>query len=443
KSTGKPFVVRWWANDYIVMPPKYLNDVRGASWRHLSFFENISNALHLHRSVGDLYTVDSSQRMVDVVKKGLNPRIPQLTTTLVQEIDYALNILIGTSSEWKDIQAMELLAEVAHRAATRVLIGEELCRDDAFIRQSMSFLESIFVTALVITKLPLGPFRSLLSRPISFIHRGKLHKCMNMLRPLVNARMEEKDLHAIPKKLDAIQWTLDLFPDTANNSDQDRFLKELLHNLWAGSSAPGGMMTEVIWQLLLNFQNIEVLRKEASEALHRHGWSEKMLNSLHLQDSFIRETNRLFPTGSITCVRTVVGKPFQFSDGLILPAGTRFGFPAQAIQHDHDALRNPSEFDGFRFAGKNTKDISVTDGDKREGASSVDKSYFPWGYGNHVCPGRFFAVRLMKLVITKLILEYDIKWDRKTKDRPIPVHVEGQFVPNMDQKIHLRKCTAL
>jgi hypothetical protein len=41
KPTGKPFVVRWWARDYIVMPPKYLNDVRGANGRHLNFFYSI------------------------------------------------------------------------------------------------------------------------------------------------------------------------------------------------------------------------------------------------------------------------------------------------------------------------------------------------------------------------------------------------------------------
>lgn len=65
--------------------------------------------------------------------------------------------------------------------------------------------------------------------------------------------------------------------------------------------------------------------------------------------------------------------------------------------------------------------------------------HFSFGYGNHVCPGRFFAVRLIKLVITKLLLDYDIKWARETNDRPPPVQVEGQFVPNMQQTIFLRR----
>jgi aspirochlorine biosynthesis cytochrome P450 monooxygenase len=79
----------------------------------------------------------------------------------------------------------------------------------------------------------------------------------------------------------------------------------------------------------------------------------------------------------VTCVRTVVGKPFQFSDGLALPVGSRFGFPAQAIQHDNEELSNPTQFDGYRYASKAQKEVSDMDVDKRYSASSVDTHYLP------------------------------------------------------------------
>ncbi|CAI6334293.1 unnamed protein product [Periconia digitata] len=439
KKTGRPFVVRWWAKDYIIMPPKYLNDVRGAGWQHLSFFANISSALHLYTSVGDLYTAESSQRMVDIVKRKLNPQIPHLTADLVEEIEFSLDKLLGDCSEWKHTKAMALMAELTHRTATRVLISKKACRDELFIRKSMSLLESIFITALVIAKLPLGPLLGILAWPLGILHRRKLYTAMELLRPIVDERIQENVRTKDSDRHDAIQWTLELFPQPANLEQKDRLLKELLHNLWAGSSAPGGMMTEIIWNLLLHRDYVPELREEIEGAINQYGWTEKMVNSLHLLDSFIRETNRLSSTGSITCVRTVVDKPFQFSDGLILPAGTRFGFPSQAIQDDNQALSNSSQFDGFRHANKNGREQSETDGDRRDSASSVDTHYLPWGYGNHVCPGRFFAVRLMKLVIAKLLLDYDIEWDRKMQDRPRPVHIEGQFVPNMSQKIALKK----
>lgn len=57
------------------MPAKYLADLRSASWTNLHFFRNISDALFLDLSVGDLYTSHVAERMVNVVKLGLNPRL--------------------------------------------------------------------------------------------------------------------------------------------------------------------------------------------------------------------------------------------------------------------------------------------------------------------------------------------------------------------------------
>jgi hypothetical protein len=57
------------------MPAKYLADLRTAGWSDLHFFRNISDALFLYKTVDDLYTGPAAERMVDVVKKGLSPRL--------------------------------------------------------------------------------------------------------------------------------------------------------------------------------------------------------------------------------------------------------------------------------------------------------------------------------------------------------------------------------
>lgn len=50
-------------------------------------------AFHLHASVGDLYTADSSYRMVEVVKKGLNPKLGKLPHNFYQGIADSLEQL--------------------------------------------------------------------------------------------------------------------------------------------------------------------------------------------------------------------------------------------------------------------------------------------------------------------------------------------------------------
>jgi cytochrome P450 len=52
-------------------------------------------------------------------------------------------------------------------------------------------------------------------------------------------------------------------------------------------------------------------------------------------------------------------RPFTFSNGVTVPAGTLVSVPASAIHTDERTYPNPDEFDGFRFAklresGRNT-----------------------------------------------------------------------------------------
>ena len=53
--------------------------------------------------------------------------------------------------------------------------------------------------------------------------------------------------------------------------------------------------------------------------------------------------------------RQVIGKPFTFSDGLTLPAGTRLAFPT-AGQHDLDVSKAAEDFDGFRHVQREDVD---------------------------------------------------------------------------------------
>jgi cytochrome P450 len=62
-----------------------------------------------------------------------------------------------------------------------------------------------------------------------------------------------------------------------------------------------------------------------------------------------------------------------------------------------------------------------------------------FGYGNHVCPGRFFAVRLIKVIFTKLIIEYDFQSDWKGTGVPPSLHLEGSIIPHISARISLKR----
>lgn len=234
----------------------------------------------------------------------------------------------------------------------------------------MDFSESIFINGITLTMIPLGPLRRPISWIGSFRHRRKLEKALSVIQPVVEHRLAQQASNAKPSSnSDALDWTIELASSSPKENTPRRIALHVLHNLWAGSAAPGGLVTQMVFQLLLEPKYLEPLVAETENAVSSYGYSDKALNSMPLLDSYIREINRLYPTGSgaletdnpvsltyiadvpqVTCARTVMNKPFQFHDGLVLPVGSCIAIPAMAIQHDPANFPNPLVFDGFRFA---------------------------------------------------------------------------------------------
>jgi cytochrome P450 len=72
-------------------------------------------------------------------------------------------------------------------------------------------------------------------------------------------------------------------------------------------------------------------------------------------------------------------KPYTFSDGTYVPAGSIIGVPIMPHQLDSDNYENPNEFDPFRF--ENAKENEAT----RKYFTSVDSEYLPFGLGQYRC----------------------------------------------------------
>jgi cytochrome P450 len=64
---------------------------------------------------------------------------------------------------------------------------------------------------------------------------------------------------------------------------------------------------------------------------------------------------------------------------------------------------------------------------------------YRWGFGKHACPGRFYSIKLAKLVFMVLLTEFEFQADGEPlSQHPPSFEVEGQFLPNLQQKIQIR-----
>ncbi|GAW14656.1 hypothetical protein ANO14919_040590 [Xylariales sp. No.14919] len=418
----RPFVVTWWSLNNIILPPRYLPDLQHFKAEDASFLKNFSDAVSLHYSVGSLY---ESDRMGDILRKGLNPALPSLTPLIISEIKRAIDLEIGKPEEWETFKTVHLFTIISHRVVSRLLAGEELCRDEGFIHLSLKFGDSVFITGLVISQLPLGPFRGAIGWLIALYHRLMLFRILRVVEPVVAKRMSEaRASEMAPRYDDSIEWAIKL--NEPPQRDSRTISLEMLHILEAAAGAPGAMMSEMIYQLLVEPHYFQPLRDEIREARKSALGQDEVLQKLHMMDSFIMETNRMYPVGGVTAARTVMRKPLLLHDGISLPVGTRIGFSCKAIQLDPANFENPSHFDGFRFARLNEAEYQDEVGSRRYAAVTPTATNLSWGFGKHACPGRFYAVKLAKLVFTELLMNYEFQWDGATKsEHPPSFEVEG------------------
>jgi cytochrome P450 len=178
----------------------------------------------------------------------------------------------------------------------RILAGEELSRDEKFIHLSMKFGDSVIMIGIMIALLPLGPFRRFFGWLISQFHRWILYRVMRMVEPTVNRRKAEApDRKSVPRYDDSIGWAIKL--DDPPERDNRTVSLEMLHILEAAAGAPGAMISELLYQLLVEPQYFAILEEETKTAIASSQDLNKTLQKLPLMNSFIMETNRMYPVG--------------------------------------------------------------------------------------------------------------------------------------------------
>jgi cytochrome P450 len=82
---------------------------------------------------------------------------------------------------------------------------------------------------------------------------------------------------------------------------------------------------------------------------------------------------------------------------------------------DEDLLLDAKTFDALRFfklqQAKNKEALyrEPPKADPNNQLVGVSRASLIWGYGRHVCPGRYFVANEMKMIIAEVLLHYELK----------------------------------
>lgn len=120
----------------------------------------------------------------------------------------------------------------------------------------------------------------------------------------------------------------------------------------------------------------------------------------------------------------------QGDSTLQVPRGTVLAIPVEAIHYDSSIYPDAMSFQPFRFAqpdaAQNIVDAfdSTPSGEgekpKPKSSATVDEAFLGFGFGKHSCPGRFFALNEVKILVANMVLHYDIE-PLKTRPKMTPI----------------------
>lgn len=132
-----------------------------------------------------------------------------------------------------------------------------------------------------------------------------------------------------------------------------------------------------------------------------------------------------------------VGTSFTLSDGTYLPKGVLLAAPLMMFDLDPEFSEDPDTFDGFRFYNKNVTNRGEGQFEKFQ-CVTTSPSYLSFSHGKHACPGRFYAIDEVKLLLCHILLQYDIMYGEGNPR--LPHKINGEAVnPDPAQKLSFRK----
>jgi len=432
-SKNKPFVINSTHLPTVILPIKYLNELKSLPESTLSF-----HGAFYSRFQGKYVGISTTPNhtLVQSVKVDLTRNISHVLSMLQDEMEYAAQDAIGPCEDWTPIPIYAKLLRIVALISGRAFVGLPLCRDERWIHISINYTIDFFAAPrrFWAYRSWQRPFVAPFLKEVRKVKQYK-EEAKKLLTPIVEKRLREMEiLGDDAKKNDMIQWAIDNAGD--KKRDMDHMAKTYLEVSMAAIHTTSMNVTQVLYDLTSRPEYIEPLREEIAAVLAADNGKliKTSMTKLRKLDSFIKETQRMNPHSLVQMSREVL-KPITLSDGTILPKGLQISLPSHQVNMDENIWERPDEFDGFRF-----EKMRETPGNENRfqfvttGADNIN-----FGHGLHACPGRFFASNEIKVLLVHLLLNYDIKMMDGEKSRPENVYKQLSIIPDGRTRLCFKK----
>ncbi|KAK4234569.1 Ent-kaurene oxidase [Achaetomium macrosporum] len=219
---------------------------------------------------------------------------------------------------------------------------------------------------------------------------------------------------------DVISWMVE-----AGRTEMERdpeVLTRLVGSVAAGSTySIANFCCRTIMDLISHPDVLAAVRAEIREkhAQVRGRWDMATLASMEKLESAMKETARLAP-GSLLVYSRVVKKDHVLSNGLELKKGQFVTMSGAMRTLDPDIFEEPREYRGLRFCAEDRIEEH-----RARPFGSLDTDILAFGAGRWACPGRLISGIAAKILLVKLLDEYDFGF---VGNKPLERHCMHEFL---------------
>ncbi|MCJ1382087.1 hypothetical protein MMC17_005199 [Xylographa soralifera] len=224
--------------------------------------------------------------------------------------------------------------------------------------------------------------------------------------------------------------------EAKNEKDADpHLIKGIVGSTAAGATySSAALIVGVVADLVANPYFLQVICEEI-RAKHEEvngNWDVEAFNSLEKLDSAMKQTVRHAP-GTYLVYSRVMLNDYILSDGLTLKKGQFVCISGYSRANDPALFPNPEEYDALRAYNHNLQDH------RAQPFSGVLADDFRWGAGRWACPGRYIATLMAKVILVKLLDEYEFKLVGGKGSPNALLHEFVFFHPNTEVLIRRRE----
>ncbi|KAH7174897.1 cytochrome P450 monooxygenase [Fusarium flagelliforme] len=392
-----------------VLPPSMADEIKKDS--RLSFIKaSNDSAFHISIPGFEPYREGGKHEAAlvkNVVHGHLKKTLNRITLPLAQETYLAIDEYLGSSQEWHKIPLNATMLPLITRISTRVLLGEDLCRNEEWIRIASSYSVTSTTVAGRLRRWPqhLRYIVSLLS-PQCWELRKQVSDSHALIDPILEKRRSEEKGTVYN---DSLEWFEKTAKAAYDPADTQLFLTAVSIHTTVD------LLSQALEDICAHPEIIGPLQDEIRSVIKEEGWNTKALYKMKLLDSALKETQRLKPVQIASMMREAL-VDVTLQDGTFIPKGHQLAVSCHNMR-DEKIYPNADEWDGYRFY-RERQEADAAREDKIQ-LSSTSVEHMGFGYGEHACPGRFFAAKEVKIVMMYLLLNYEWRIPEGTKPNPV------------------------